>query len=284
MHEVRIDPLSGDTVVIVGDRQARPNLPEGCPFCPGGLEAPDPYDVRWFENRWPPLPDGRAEVLLFSPVHDSSLAGLGVAGVRRVVDLWAHRTAALGARDDVAYVLLFENRGPEVGATIQHPHGQVYAFDEVPSVPRRELEAESCGICAPVPEDLVVTRTGGWWAAVPHAPAWPYELLLGPDDHVPDLPSATDVQRDGFAAVLVDALTRLDQLFDEEMPYMLWIHQQPTDGGSWPLAHLHAHVAPLLRARGVARFMAAAEQGSGVWFDPVVPEAAASSLRARPGP
>ena len=49
------DPLTGAPVVIVASRQERPNLPAGCPVCPGDLEAEEPYDVRWFPNRWPPF-------------------------------------------------------------------------------------------------------------------------------------------------------------------------------------------------------------------------------------
>ena len=137
---LRLDPLTRRPTVIVGSRQGRPNLPAaGCPFCPGGLEAPEPYDVRWFPNRWPAMPDGRCEMVLYTPDHDAEFWTLGRAGARKVVDLWAERTAALGARDDVDYVLVFENRGPEVGATIPHPHGQIYAYPEVPPEPLREL-------------------------------------------------------------------------------------------------------------------------------------------------
>ena len=130
------DELTGAEVVIVGERQGRPIVTsrsttdaasDDCPFCPGGLEAPEPYDVRWFLNRWSGMPDDRCEVVLYSPEHDASLSSLGVDGVRKVIDLWADRTAALGARADVGYVLIFENRGPEVGATIAHPHGQIVA-------------------------------------------------------------------------------------------------------------------------------------------------------------
>lgn len=281
---MRVDPLTGATVVVVGARQGRPNLPDGCPFCPGGLEAPDDYDVRWFENRWPPLPDGRAEVLLYSPRHDATLGGLGIEGVRGVVDLWADRTTALGARDDVAYVLPFENRGPEVGATIQHPHGQLYAFADVPVVARQELGGGTCRLCGIDHGDRLVRAADGWWTAVPYGPTWPYEVVIAPDAHVPDVPAATPGQRTALAAALVDALTRLDQLFGEPMPYMLWVHQRPTDGGPWPTAHVHLHVAPLLRGPGTIRYVAAAEQASGVLFDPVVPEAAAAELRALPGP
>ena len=142
--DVRVDPLTGASTVVTGRRQDRPNLPtSGCPFCVGGLEAPDPYEVRWFTNRWPAISEGRAEVLLYSPDHEGTFWSLGVDGAARVVDLWAERTAALGARDDVAYVLPFENRGPEVGATIAHPHGQLYAFPEVPEAAARELSGPS---------------------------------------------------------------------------------------------------------------------------------------------
>ena len=280
----RVDPLSGSLVVVAGTRQHRPNLPDGCPFCPGGLEAPEPYDVRWFPNRWPPMPDDRCEVLLFSPEHGASLGTLGHTGVRRVIDLWAERTSSLAARADVAYVLLFENRGAVAGATIDHPHGQLYAFDVIPEAPERELRAGRCALCADRPEpDLLVRALGGWTVSVPFAPMWPYELLLAPTTHVPDLPSLPEAGRNGLAVALADALTRLDQLFDAPMPYMLWVHQRPTDGAVWPSAHVHIHIAPSLRQPGVTRHVAAGELGSGVWFDPVAPEDAAASLRSLPG-
>jgi UDPglucose--hexose-1-phosphate uridylyltransferase len=282
-HEQRRDELSGAEVVIVGARQSRPHLPTGgCPFCVGGLEAPEPYDVRAFENRWPPLPDGRSEVVLYTPHHDDALWSLGVDGARRVVDLWAERTAALGARDDVAYVLVFENRGPEVGATIVHPHGQIYAFDAVPPAALGELEGEpdTCPLCAAAPEHVVL-ETAGWRSWVPSAASWPYELRLAPVGHEPDLPSLDDDGRGGLAAVLVDALRRLDDLFGAPMPYMLWCHQRPTDGGVWARAHVHLHIAPILRASATPRFVAAGELGSGVFFNPIDPAEAAAALRRR---
>jgi UDPglucose--hexose-1-phosphate uridylyltransferase len=283
----RWDPLGRSWTVIAGDRQDRPNLPaEGCPFCPGGLEAPEPYDVRWFPNRWPALADGHCEVVLYTDQHDATFWSLGVQGATRVVDLWAERTAALGARDDVAYVLVFENRGPEVGATIAHPHGQIYAYPDVPAVPRTELQADRCSFCDDaweVPPELAVAAHGAgeasWTAWCPPASSWPYELLLAPAAHVPDLPTLGVIGRRALAATLVDVLARLDRLFDAPMPYMLWIHQRPTDGRPWPEAHLHVHVAPVLRKPATVRFVAAAEQGGGVFFNPVPPEDAARALR-----
>ena len=278
------DDLTGIDVVIVGSRQGRPivtsrsaeSATADCPFCPGGVEAPEAYDVRWFVNRWPAMPDDRCEVVLYTPDHDAQLWSLGVEGVRKVVDLWADRTATLGGRDDVDYVLVFENRGPEVGATIAHPHGQIYAFDRVPPAALVELD-RPCALCAE-PEH-VVHEAGGWTSSVPAAASWPYELRLAPRAHEPDLPALDAASRDAFAAVLVDATRRLDALFAAPMPYMLWLHQRPTDGGAWPSAHVHAHVAPLLRSPGTPRFVAAGELGSGVLFNPVDPEVAANALR-----
>jgi UDPglucose--hexose-1-phosphate uridylyltransferase len=279
--DLRIDPLTGSYVLVTPWRQRRPNLPDGpCAFCPGGLEAPEPYDVRHIPNRWPALPDRRHEVVLHSPDHDASFPALGEAGCARVVERWSERTAALGSRPDVAYVFVFENRGREIGATIEHPHSQIMAFGMIPPVPAAELSAVTCLLCPDPGDELLVTRCAGWRAAVPHAPSWPYELLISPGRHVPDLPAAGPELRAGLAVILVDALTRLDRFLGPGAPYMLWVHQRPNDGTGYPAAHLHLHLAPALRAPGTVRHLASAEVGAGVFFDPVDPPRAAAQWRS----
>lgn len=275
---VRIDAHLGTVVHVVDSRQDRPNLPSaGCPFCPGGIEAPDPYDVRWFPNRWPAMPGERCEVVLYTPVHDASLWSLGPAGARRVIDLWAERTAALGRRDDVAFVLVFENRGPEVGATIQHPHGQIYAYDHVPARPAAVFAAGWAPDADP--GQRLVTRHDGWSAWVPHAPTFPVSVVLSPDERVGDLPSLGAPGRDALAALLVDVLARLDRLYGEALPYMMWWFQRPADGSA-PDAWLHLEIVSPWRAAGVPRFIAAAEVSCEEYFNPVVPEEIAAALRA----
>jgi len=278
---LRVDPLTGALVVVTPWRQDRPDLPEGgCPFCPGGLEAPRPYRVAWIPNRWPALPDGRHEVILHSPDHGASFPALGVAGTARVTELWSARTAELGARADVSYVFVFENRGREIGATIDHPHSQVLAFDLVPPIPRAELAQDTCDLCRGPDARLIVARHPGWLAGVPWAPSWPYELLIFPRRHVPDLPAAGPRLRGALAATLVDCLTRLERLFGAAVPYMLWVHQRPASGQDWPAAHLHLHLAPLLRSPGRIRHLAGAELGAGVFFNPVDPLVAVAQLNA----
>jgi UDPglucose--hexose-1-phosphate uridylyltransferase len=300
-------------VNVVGHRQARPNLPAtDCPFCVGGLEAPEPYDVRWFTNRWPAYAPGDAvdlaaalasgidhvpavgttEVVLFSPQHDASLSTLDAPQVRKVVDLWAERTTALLARPEIEYVLVFENRGAEVGATIPHPHGQIYGYPFVPPVAAREAahaREHGCPICAEVRRELadgtrIVHESDTWVAYVPYASAYPYGLRVAPREHLGALAELDDAARDGLAVTLIDALARYDALWrDEEgaserFPYLLWFHQAPKGGGAEH--HVHAHTAPPQRAPGLARFVASGELGSGALSNPVVPEEAAAALRA----
>ncbi len=279
--ELRTDALTGVQVQVTGSRQARPNRPTtDCPFCVGGTEAPEPYEVRAFTNRWPSFPGDRCEVVLYSPDHDARLSHLPPRQVRQVVDLWAERTAALGSRHDLAYVLVFENHGPEVGATIAHPHGQIYAYPDVPAVPATELCRLATGHRLLEDESaLVVVERDGWRAWVPAAPIYPYGMRVAPLERRPDLPSLDDPDRDGFGSVLTEALARLEAVFEPPMPYMFWIHQRPTDGGHWPQAWMHVEIAGPQRAPGVLRYVAGAELGSGAYLNPVAPEEAAERLR-----
>ena len=278
MSEVRIDPVMGTVVHVVGTRQERPNLPStGCPFCVGGIEAPDPYDVRWFPNRWPAMEGDRCELVLYTPEHDATFSELGVAGGRRVVDLWADRTTTLGARDDVDYVLVFENRGAEVGATITHPHGQIYAYDHVP----RRQTSRLAGGWTPdkSPDERLVTQAGGWSAWVPYAPTFPITIEVAPVDRIADLPSMNDCDRDALSAILVDVLARLDRLFDTPLPYMMWLNQRPTVTNGHDDAWFNVEIVSPWRSSGVQRFIAAAEVASEEYFNPVMPEGLASQLR-----
>jgi UDPglucose--hexose-1-phosphate uridylyltransferase len=281
--DTRIDPYLGTVVHVVGTRQARPNLPSsGCPFCPGGLEAPDPYDVRWFRNRWPAMHPDRCEVVLYTSQHDATFWSLGVDGARKVIDLWAQRYADLGARDDVDYVLIFENRGPEVGATIAHPHGQIYAYDHVPDRPARLLAAgwEPDVYAQAAASDRFVASQAGWTAYVPLAGTYPVAVTVAPAERIPDITSIDDAGRSELAALLVDVLGRLDRLFGQPLPYMMWLNQRPTDGAEWPEAWFNIEIVSPWRSAGTARFIAAAEVACGEFFNPVIPEVVAEDLRA----
>ena len=279
-ENMRVDPILGTVVHVVGNRQSRPNLPantvtSNCPFCVGGLEAPDPYEVRSFVNRWPAMPEDRCEVVLYTSNHDASFASLSIDQARNVIDLWAERTATLSARPDVEYVLVFENRGAEVGATISHPHGQIYAYDHVPDRPRRLFD----NAWTPDPTtERIVDSNDSWTSFVPFASVHPTAVTIAPLRPTPDLSSLSDIERRDLAGILIATLQRLDRLYDEPLPYMMWINQQPADGsiaGAW----MSIEIVSPWRQKGLARHIAAAEVGAGEYFNPVVPEQLAEKLR-----
>lgn len=275
--DVRVDPFTSTIVHVTTNRQSRPNLPSrDCPFCVGGLEAPDPYERKAFPNRWPALGDGRCEVVLYSSDHDASLASIGVDGVTGVIDLWAERTNALLALADVEFVLVFENRGATVGATIPHPHGQIYAYDHIPKRPHQRLAAGWRP--DPSPGQRTITEHDGWTAWCENAPVFPVSVTIAPNWPASGLAQLDDAERSALAYVLHDTMNRLNRLYGDPLPYMMWLNQTPR---TWttPPAWFNIEIVSPWRAHNVSRFIAAAEVACQEYFNPVDPAEIAERLR-----
>lgn len=278
-RDIRKDSYLGTTVHIVADRQNRPNLPvSGCPFCVGGLEAPEPYSVKSFPNRWPALGEGYCEVVLYTPHHDATFASLGHAGALDVVNLWAERTTALQQLPDGEYVIVFENRGAEIGATISHPHGQIYAFDHVPERPATALRASW------KPDQLadnrLVIEEAGWCVYTDAASIYPVSLRIAPRERMTDLPSMDARNRATLANILVRVFGALDKLFDAPLPYMMWLNQSPRTSSDYPNAWFNIEIVSPWRAQNLPRYIAGVEVASGEYFNPVDPADVAAQLRA----
>jgi UDPglucose--hexose-1-phosphate uridylyltransferase len=320
MPEIRYDPLLNEWVAIAGHRQTRTFLPpaDQCPLCPsrdGRLsEIPSPeYDVVVFENRFPSFSTraadlaqatdedgtlhpkhpgvGRCEVVCFTSDHATSFAQLSLERVRLVVDAWADRTLELCQLDSVEQVFCFENRGEEIGVTLHHPHGQIYAYPFVTPRTRRMLDSARRyyeRIRRGLFEDVlaeeraaktrVVTETEHWSAFVPTAARWPVEVHLYPHRQVPDLPALDNAERDDFARIYLDVLGRLDALYDSPLPYIAAWQQAPARVDRH-LAYLHLQVFSIKRAPNKLKYLAGSESGMGVFISDVFPESVASALR-----
>jgi UDPglucose--hexose-1-phosphate uridylyltransferase len=298
--EIRWDALAGEQVVIAAQRQDRTFLPpaDQCPLdpsAPGRLtEIPAPsYDVVVFENRFPSLrePHGRCEVVCFTSDHDASFASLTPHRVRTVMAAWIDRTITLGELPEVEQVYCFENRGEEIGVTLHHPHGQVYAFPFVTPRTSRMIEQarayQASGnlfddiVTAEIAEGIrVVARNEHWVAFVPRAARWPFEVRIFPLRRVPDLPALSPAARDTFGPLYLDVLRRFDGLFGQPAPYIAAWHQTPVrDEAARDLFGAHLQVFSVRRAAGKLKYLAGTESGMGVWINDIVPEAAASRLR-----
>ena len=321
---MRLDALTGDWVSIAGHRQNRTFMPpaDECPLCPTGRgtvpsEIPaDEYDVVVFENRFPsfaadsttPGPSvnpvfkqapalGRCEVVCFTSDHGASFSSLTPARARTVVDVWADRTLELSALGSVEQVFCFENRGQEIGVTLHHPHGQIYAYPFVPArtaallrqaTEHRERTGRLLGADLLAAEldagSRVVIKGTHWTAYVPFAAAWPVEVHLAPNRDVPDLVALGSDERDELADIYLDLLGRLDRYYEGPdgspiaLPYIAGWHQAPVREGR-DVSRLHLQVMSVLRAPGRLKYLAGSESGVGAWVNDVAPERVAARLR-----
>ncbi len=301
MGELRFEELRGEWVDYAIHRQERTFLPaeDHCPLCPtqpgetGGLETEIPFpafEIAVFENRFPAFepPRGAAEVVVYTDQHHGSFAALAPERARALMWVWRQRYEELGAREDVEYVLIFENRGVEVGVTLHHPHGQIYAYPFLPPVPALECAADArlggCTPCALLQRELregsrVVYENGEVLVYVPYAARWSYEAHVVLRAHRPSLPHCTPAELDSLAAAL-QALTRgYDALFERPFPYVMAVHQAPTRAGGERDGHLHVEFYPPLRTAEKLKYLAGSEQGGGVFISDTLPEESAAALR-----
>ncbi len=324
--ERRRDPLTGDWVVLAAHRMDRTFLPpaDECPLCPSGRgsvpsEVPSAeYDVVVFENRFPSLSTrvaddvpalvdgealwpsatayGRCEVVCFTSDHDGTFGDLTPTRARTVIDAWADRTADLSALPGVAQVFCFENRGAEIGVTLAHPHGQIYAYPFVAPRTERLLqlarEHRVGGGGDLVGDVLAAERRAGtrvvltgehWTAYVPAAARWPVEVHLTPHRMVPDLASLDDAERDELAVVYLELVRRLDRFHGHpsapvRLPYVAGWHQAPV-GADRDLVRLQLQVTSVLRAPGKLKYLAGSESGMGAFINDTTPERIATRLR-----
>ena len=237
---------------------------------------------------------GRCEVVCFTSDHDSSFATLSVKQVGLVLEAWTDRTAQLSALPGIRQVYCFENRGTEIGVTLSHPHGQIYAFPYVTPKTRRAVanaaqyrERHGRNLFEDLVESelagpRVVIDGGQWVGFVPFAARWPYEVHLYPRRRVADFTGLDDAQRADFPRVYLELLRRFDRLFDrpQPTPYIAAWHQAPvrTPGERSELA-LHLELFTVQRTADKLKYLAGTESGMGAFMNDVSPERAAAQLR-----
>ena len=319
MSELRWNPLLREWLITATHRQDRTFLPPAdyCPLCPSvpGREPTEidraDFEIAVFDNRFPSLrltPEepavagtdltpvrpsyGACEVVVYTPAHDATLADASREHLERLIAVWAHRTLELGAHDGVDYVFVFENKGEAIGVTLNHPHGQIYAYPYLPPMIEREVAAsdehmaehDACLWCRLQEQELtdgrrMVAENASWVAGVPFAARWPYEVHLVPRRHVGWLHELSAAERRDLAAVLGSLLRGYDRLFDFSLPYIMAMHQRPTDGRDRDAYHLHIEFYPPNRTATKLKYLAGSEAGAGAFINDTLPEETAPRLR-----
>jgi UDPglucose--hexose-1-phosphate uridylyltransferase len=314
---LRWHPLRGEWVAYASHRQNRtflppaqfnPLAPTTDPAHPTELPAGE-YDVAVFENLFPTLvsdahdpPDlivptrpgrGACEVVVFTRDPNATLGSLPLRHLELIFDVWADRYIELGARPDVEYVYPFENRGVEVGVTLSHPHGQIYAYPFVPPLPAREL-AEQRQYHATHGRGLLEDLFGREiqenrrllylgphaLALVPVCARYSYEVWVAPLRPAASVAALAREERADMARALKTVLMKFDRLWNRPFPYIMVFHQAPTDGLAHPESHLHVEFYPAYRMRDRLKYLAGSEIGAGVFTADTLPEEKAAELQA----
>ncbi|WP_147820791.1 UDP-glucose--hexose-1-phosphate uridylyltransferase [Salidesulfovibrio onnuriiensis] len=326
----RFNPLTGEWVLVSPhrtkrpwqgqqeepDRSARPRYDKGCYLCPGNERAGGEHNPEYtgtfvFTNDFaallPEVPglepqdddllraepeSGVCRVICFSPRHDLSIPRMTREQVTRVVDLWISEFRDLGARRDIGYVQIFENRGSVMGCSNPHPHGQIWATKSVPMIPGAETRCQAahleekgeCLLCRYLKRELslgerIILENESFVVLVPFWAVWPYEVMLLPRRHMASIEEMDERERADLAEAMIRLGIRYDNLFQTSFPYSMGIHQRPTDGGDHPEWHFHFHYyPPLLRSASVRKFMVGYEM-LGMPQRDITAEQAAATLR-----
>jgi UDPglucose--hexose-1-phosphate uridylyltransferase len=302
VSELRFNELRGEEVVYAIHRQERTFLPsrDHCPLCPSRPGMPteipfEAFEIAVFDNRFPAFvaPQGAAEVVVYTDEHEGSFATLAPRRAEDLMWVWRHRYLELGAREGVRYVLIFENRGVEVGVTLHHPHGQIYAYPFLPPVPALELAADErlggCAVCALLGEELadgvrILFESDRVVVNLPRAARWAYEAHVVMRRHRASLSDCDAEELRELAAALQALVRGYDALFERPFPYVMVVHQAPT-GGDTPAraaperGHVHVEFYPPLRTATKLKYLAGSEQGAGTFIADTLPEESAAELR-----
>ncbi len=295
---------------------ARPPYDPGCYLCPGneragGARNPAYTETFLFDNDYAALlpgvepltfdrgqllhaetERGLCRVLCYSPRHDLTLGNMDLPALRRVVDAWTDQYAELGALPWIRHVQIFENNGAMMGASNPHPHGQIWAEEQIPNEPAKETECQSrhwqsrksCLLCDYLAmeyaqKERIVCENDSFTALVPFWAVWPYETMLMARPHRGALTDLSEKERGDLAEILPRLIRAYDRIFDAPFPYSMGFHQRPTDGDPHPEWHFHAHFyPPLLRSTTIRKFMVGYELLAQPQRD-ITPESAAERLK-----
>ncbi|UCE19480.1 MAG: galactose-1-phosphate uridylyltransferase [Gemmatimonadota bacterium] len=310
--ELRWNPILEEWVAIATHRQNRPQMPENyCPFCPGSGKVPDDYNVYIYPNDFPtfslssPKPENRrpnlykvkksvgvCDVVLYHPDHLMTLADMEIPRIVELIGLWSMRFQKLGEREEIKYVFIFENKGDVIGVTMPHPHGQIYAFPYIPPVIERELKSAkgyvkrkpNCLFCDILNEEKregkrKIVENRSFFAFIPFFARYPYEVHIMSKNHVLTLLDFSENMIEDFAHILKIVLQKYDNLFGFSFPYMMVMHQAPTDGKDYSFYHFHVEFYPPYRSREKLKYLAGCEMGAGTFINDTLPEERAQELR-----
>jgi UDPglucose--hexose-1-phosphate uridylyltransferase len=290
-----------------------------CPTKSGKIKTEIPasdYDIVVFENKFPTFienPDGVdnkklnagrgfkyelkesrgiCEVVCYTSNHNLYLEELPLEKINNLINVWRDRYSVLGRKKFIKYVLIFENKGKKIGVTLSHPHGQIYAFSFIPPVILEELKSsrnfyrknKECIHCKIIERELkdkkrIIIANGDFIAFIPFYARWPYEVHIYPVKHRESICELDDREINSLSLIIKELISGYNKLFDFRMPYVMVIHQKPTDNKSYKYYHFHFEFYPPYRTKDKLKYLAGCELGAGTFLNDTMPEEKAAGLR-----
>jgi UDPglucose--hexose-1-phosphate uridylyltransferase len=306
--------VNGDTIV-----QEPAYLPD-CYLCPGNMRVHgvrnDQYDgIFVFDNDLPCVAEhapveltppvspvyrtrpahGVARVVCYSPLHNTTLAELAPDQICDLLECWQEQYRELGQRPEVNHVLIFENKGKVVGVSNPHPHCQIYATNFVFKTIATEVDAtarywkehgrvlfEDIVDTEIVDGRRIIAERDSAVAFVPYFARYAYETYVAPKQAHQSISELSSAELKDLSHVLKDVLVRFDNLWRMSFPYVLVLHQAPTDGRRAEGFHFHMEFHPPLRSPNLLKYLAGPEVGGGGFLSDTSPEEKAAELRSQP--
>jgi UDPglucose--hexose-1-phosphate uridylyltransferase len=320
MSELRYHPFLDQWVITATHRQERTfhPPPDYCPLCPTkpkGFPTEVPfssYDIVVFENKFPSLrPDpptpeiegtdllqvrqsyGLCEVVLYAQEHNSTFAELSFSQVRKLCRVWRERYIELAQTGGIEYVFIFENKGKEIGVTLSHPHGQIYAYPYIPPFLQVELDAERAHYerhqrllwddwlhdeLSQESGRREVWRNDSFVALVPFFARYPFEVWITSFEHLRSMREMSPRHLDDLAEILLVITRKYDKLFGFSMPYIMNMHQEPGVPG-YDFTRFHVEFYPPYRTENKLKYLAGSEAGAGAFINDTLPEETSARLR-----
>lgn len=309
-------PWSGGT--IERDQQQLPEYLPDCYLCPGNLRVSgarnDDYTGTFvFDNDHPsvgsdaprtllPPPGiyrnqparGIARVVCYSPNHSLALAELEPPEIANLLAVWQEQYRTLGAGSEIKHVLIFENKGEAVGVSNPHPHCQIYATNFVFKTIETEARAGQRHLAETgrvLFQDVlqaeladgrrVICENETAVAFIPYFARYAYEVFVAPKATYPSIAGLPAAELRDFAALLKQVLVKFDNLWGMPFPYVMPLHQAPTDGQDYSGFHFHIEFHPPLRRPNLLKYLAGPEIGGGNFLSDTAPEEKAAELRAQ---
>lgn len=310
-------PWSGETVER--EDASAPEYVADCYLCPGNARVSgarnEGYDgVYVFDNDLPCVgvdapqtlhapagiyrnraAQGRARVVCYSPKHNLSLAELDRSEIEKLVAVWQRQYVDLGGLDEINHVLTFENKGETVGVSNPHPHGQIYATNFIFKTIETEARAsrhhfKETGrvlfqdIIQAEQQDgrRIIYENECAVAFIPYFARYAYEVYVAPKQTHASIDRLSDAEASDFAQALKVVLVKYDNLWRMPFPYVMPLHQAPTDGADHSNFHFHIEFHPPLRKPNLLKYLAGPEIGGGNFLSDTAPEEKAAELRGQP--